>query len=127
MGRNKIEVNWDKVEKMGMAGSNGKQIASALGIHYDTLANACKREYKTDFSAYLLTKREKGNNFLFAKQYDLAMRGDRGMLIWLGKNRLGQSDKKEIEYKEEVQEEFDLSKLSDDELRQYINLTNKCR
>jgi hypothetical protein len=96
MGRKKIEVNWVKVESMAMAGANGKQIAAALGIHYDTLVTACKRDNNSLFSDYLQTKREKGNNLLLAKQYDLAMNGDRGMLIWLGKQRLNQSDKKEI-------------------------------
>jgi hypothetical protein len=32
------------------------------------------------------------------KQFDQAMEGDRGMLIWLGKNRLDQSDKKEVKH-----------------------------
>ena len=41
-------------------------------------------------------KRQEGNDVLFGKQYELAKSGDRGMLIWLGKNRLDQSDKKEI-------------------------------
>lgn len=95
-GRKKIIIDWDKVDKMLMAGANGVQVAAMLGIHYNTLARACQEEKKCDFSAYLLDKKEKGNSLLLAKQYDLAMNGDRGMLIWLGKNRLDQSDKKEI-------------------------------
>ena len=49
-----------------------------------------------DFSAYQQQKRQEGNDVLFGLQYKLAKEVDRGMLIWLGKNRLDQSDKKEI-------------------------------
>lgn len=98
MGRNKIKIDWKKVDNALMAGSNGVQVAAMLGIHYDTLANACQREHKTNFSDYLQAKREKGNNLLLNKQYELAMKGDRGMLIWLGKQRLNQSDKKDFDH-----------------------------
>ena len=92
-GRKKISINWLRVEEMAMAGANGVQIAAALGIHYDTLADRHKAEQKTDFSDYLTTKREKGNELLLRKQYDVAMTGDKTMLVWLGKQRLEQSDK----------------------------------
>ena len=95
-GRKKVVIDWERVDKSLRAGSNGVQVAAMLGIHFDTLSNHCKEEHKTDFSDYLRQKREKGNNLLKAMQYRLAMDGDRGMLIWLGKNRLDQSDKKEI-------------------------------
>ena len=95
-GRKKISIDWDKVDNYLMSGSNGVQVAAMIGIHYNTLVNKCKEEKKCDFSDYLQQKKEKGNNLLKAMQYKLAMNGDRGMLIWLGKNRLDQSDKKEI-------------------------------
>jgi hypothetical protein len=95
-GRKKISIDWDKVDNYLMSGSNGVQVSAMLGIHYNTLVNKCKEEKKCDFSEYLQQKKEKGNNLLKAMQYKLAMNGDRGMLIWLGKNRLDQSDKKEI-------------------------------
>ncbi len=95
-GRKKINIDWDKVDNYLMSGSNGVQVSAMLGIHYNTLVNKCKEEKNCDFSEYLQQKKEKGNNLLKAMQYKLAMNGDRGMLIWLGKNRLDQSDKKEI-------------------------------
>tara|TARA_R100000664_G_scaffold31744_1_gene45692 strand:- start:71 stop:451 length:381 start_codon:yes stop_codon:yes gene_type:complete len=96
MGRKKTNIEWKKIENMAVAGCNGQQISAAMGIHYNTLARRCQEDNKCDFSEYLQTKKEKGNNLLKQKQFDLALKGDRGMLIWLGKNRLGQSDKKEI-------------------------------
>ena len=93
MARTKANIDWDRVEKMAMAGGNCKQISAAIGIHYNTLANRCKEDLNCDFSEYLQTKKEKGNELLLRKQFDLAMQGDRGMLIWLGKQRLGQREK----------------------------------
>ena len=37
-------------------------------------------------------------NSLREKQYDVAMSGNVSMLIWLGKQVLGQSDKQEVEH-----------------------------
>jgi len=95
-GRKKISIDWEKVDNYLMSGSNGVQVAAMLGISFDTLSRRTKDEKNADFAEYLQQKKEKGNNLLKAMQYKLAMNGDRGMLIWLGKNRLDQSDKKEI-------------------------------
>ena len=95
-GRKKFVIDWKKVDNSLMSGSNGVQVAAMLGIHYNTLVNKCNEEKKCDFSDYLAQKRQEGNDVLFGLQYKLAKEGDRGMLIWLGKNRLDQSDKKEI-------------------------------
>lgn len=94
-GRKKIKIDWEEVDKYLEAGAKGTEVAAALGIHKDTLYDKCKEDKKTDFSVYLRLKRECGNTKLRLKQQALAMEGDRGMLIWLGKNRLDQSDKKE--------------------------------
>lgn len=96
-GRKRIKIDWKKVDNALIAGANGVQVAALFGIHPDTLYIRCKEVHKMDFSAYLSEKREKGNSLLLAKQYDLAMKGDRGMLIWLGKNRLGQSENRNAE------------------------------
>lgn len=94
-GRKKVEISWMRVDKALIAGASGVQVAAMLGVHYNTLAAKCKEEKKCDFSEYLRQKREKGNEMLLSKQFEEAMAGDRGMLIWLGKQRLNQSDKRE--------------------------------
>ncbi len=114
MGRKKIKINWSKVDSMAMAGANGVQIAAHLGIHYDTLATACKRDNNSHFSDYLLIKREKGNNLLLNKQYELAIKGSERMLIWLGKNRLNQSDNPDY-YKNEKRLKIELVPKKKDE------------
>jgi hypothetical protein len=95
-GRKKVVIDWKRVDKSLMSGSNGVQVSAMLGVHPDTLYNKCKEVKKMDFSAYQQQKRQEGNDVLLGLQYELAKSGDRGMLIWLGKNRLDQSDKKEI-------------------------------
>jgi len=95
-GRKKIVINWARVDSALKAGANGVQVAAMLGVHPDTLYNKCKETKKMDFSAYQQIKREAGNEELLKAQYDGAISGDRGLLIWLGKQRLNQTDKKEI-------------------------------
>ena len=95
-GRKKLVIDWDRVDKSLIAGSNGVQVAAMLGVHPETLYDKCKEEKKVFFSDYLQQKRQEGNDILLGKQFELASEGDKMMLIWLGKNRLDQSDKKEI-------------------------------
>lgn len=100
MPRTPANIDWTRIEKMAIAGSNGQQIAAAIGVHYDTLADRCKAEKPdgiSEFSEYLRTKREKGNDLLLRKQFDIAMSGDKTMLVWLGKQRLNQTEKKDIQ------------------------------
>jgi hypothetical protein len=96
-GRKKIVINWARVNSALEAGANGVQVAAMLGMHPDTLYNKCKALYNMDFSAYMQTKRESGNEKLLKAQYNLAIQeNDRAMLIWLGKQRLNQSEKREV-------------------------------
>lgn len=91
-----IKVDWSEVDKYLVGGAKGTEVAAALGIHYDTLAARCKDEQGMLFSEYTAKKRQKGGLMLHVKQFQIAMGGNVSMLIWLGKNRLGQSDKEDI-------------------------------
>lgn len=95
-GRKKIVINWARVDSALKAGANGVQVAAMLGISFDTLSRRTNEEKNADFADYMREKREAGNEALLKAQYDGAIGGDRGLLIWLGKQRLNQSDKKEI-------------------------------
>ncbi len=59
-----------------------------VGCSHDTLARRFKDE--------LADGRLQGKASLRRKQYEIAMSGNTTMLIWLGKQALGQSDKQEI-------------------------------
>ena len=92
-GRPAALIDWKAVDRLLQAGCTGVQIAARLGIHPETLYDGCKREYKTDFSVYSQQKKEHGETLLHEQQFALAMKGNLGMLVWLGKQRLSQKDK----------------------------------
>lgn len=95
MARPKIKIDWEKVDKYLQAQCEGTGIAGVLGIHPDTLYKACEKKYKMCFSAYAAIKKSEGKELLRAKQFSVAMAGDKTMLVWLGKQYLNQSDKTE--------------------------------
>lgn len=68
-----------------------------LGIHPDTLYKAVENEYKMTFTAYSQEKKAEGRELLRKKQFDIALDGDKTMLVWLGKQYLGQTDKSEVD------------------------------
>ena len=92
-GRPAAIIDWKAVDRLLQAGCAGTQIAARLGIHADTLYAACQKEHNSDFSAYSQQKREHGETLLHEQQFALAMKGNLGMLVWLGKQRLNQKDK----------------------------------
>jgi hypothetical protein len=96
MGRPKVKIDWDEVGEMLRCGADVRSIAVSLGISPDTLYVRSKRDNKLDFSAFSQQKRAAGNDLLRRKQFEIAMSGNVSMLIWLGKNRLGQTDKQAI-------------------------------
>ena len=91
-GRNPIPIDWEKVDTMCGIHCTGEEQAAILGIDYDTLNAACKREKGIGFSDYFKQKSAGGKMSLRRKQYTTAMDGNTTMLVWLGKNWLGQTD-----------------------------------
>lgn len=87
-------IDWNKVDQLLMAGCHGTEIASHFDMHHETFYNRVSQEKGMGFTAYCAEKRAKGDSLLRAKQFEraLANHGDNTMLIWLGKQRLGQSE-----------------------------------
>ena len=96
IGRPRIEIDWEQVDRMCGLHCTGEEQASVLGIDYDTLNRACKREHKKSFAEYFKQKSASGKMSLRRKQYTSAMSGNTTLLIWLGKNWLGQKDQAEV-------------------------------
>ncbi len=97
-GRPKANIDWDIVDELLEADCEGTEIAAYIGIHPDTLYLRCQNEKKMGFSEYLRLKKAKGNSLIKVKQFEMAVKDkDKAMLIWLGKQRLGQKDKVENE------------------------------
>ena len=95
MARPKANIDWHKVDNLLKAQCDGVGIAGILGIHPNTLYLAVEEEFKISFSEYSAQKRSDGKELLRGKQFQMAVEGDKTMLVWLGKQYLDQKDKTE--------------------------------
>ena len=93
MARPRIKIDWDQFDKLAALQCTLKDIAGWFNCSEDTIELACKREKKMRFTEYYNKKRSSGLVSLRRKQYEKAMEGNVVMLIWLGKQYLGQSEK----------------------------------
>ena len=92
-GRPKIEIDFAEVDKLCQIQCTGEEIASFFEISYDTLERRCKEQFKVSFAEYIKEKSSKGKSSLRRLQWKAAMNGNVTMLMWLGKQYLGQADK----------------------------------
>jgi hypothetical protein len=83
-GRPLAVVDAKLVENLAGIGCPNSEIASIVGVSVDTLA----RRFAEDINK----GRNGGKTRLRKKQIELALAGNVTMLIWLGKQMLGQSD-----------------------------------
>lgn len=91
-GRKEIPIDWDKVGLMLEAGCLGTEIAGEFNCHPDTIYNRCVEELGIKFSEFTRQKKNKGDGSLRIRQFREAMKGDKTLLIWLGKQRIGQRE-----------------------------------
>lgn len=96
MSRPHIPIDWKLVNDMLEAGCQGTEIASALAMHPETFYNRVSQRFGVGFTEYSQAKRAKGDGNLKMAQYLKALgrtkEGDNTLLIWLGKQRLGQKE-----------------------------------
>lgn len=82
----KKDISIEKqVEKLASYGLTNKEIAEALGFDDSTL--------KRKFENFLTKGKANLKQRLKRKQIEVAMNGNVSMLIWLGKQYLGQAEK----------------------------------
>jgi hypothetical protein len=93
MGRPKANIDWHKVDNLLKAQCDGVGIAGILGVSPDTLYRACQEEHNIGFAEYSAQKKSEGKELLRGKQFQMAVEGDKTMLVWLGKQYLDQRDK----------------------------------
>ena len=84
VGRDKKVIQPSEVYKLAAIGCKDIEIAEWFGIDNNTL--------RYNFSVELIKGRENMRQSLRQAQLRLALSGNAVMLIWLGKNMLGQSD-----------------------------------
>jgi hypothetical protein len=96
VSRPPIPINWDKVDELLMAGCPGTEVAAFFGMHEDTFYRRVNEKYSMGFTEYMAKKKATGEALLRMQQYNKAMgiskKGDNTLLIFLGKQRLGQRE-----------------------------------
>jgi len=94
-GRPLKVIDYKKLDAMCAIHCTGEECAAILGMDYDTLNRTLKKDGHKGFAEYFKVKGANGKMSLRRKQFDHAMSGNATMLIWLGKQWLGQVDKQE--------------------------------
>lgn len=86
------EIDEKQFEKLCGLQCTKLEICGWFDITDKTLESWCKRTYGKGFSETFEEKRAAGKISLRRAQYELALKGNATMLIWLGRNYLGQSE-----------------------------------
>ena len=93
MGRKKIEIDLNEVERLASIGLNEQQVADSLGISVDTLGN--RKKESSDFSDALKRGKAKGIQAVSNALYDQALSGQTSAAIFFMKNRAKWTDRQE--------------------------------
>ena len=91
-GRPKIQVDFDQVDKLCAIHCTGEEIASVMGVDYDTLSARIKENFGINTSEYIKKKSMAGKASLRRMQFRSAENGSIPMQIWLGKQYLDQTE-----------------------------------
>lgn len=90
-GPDPLQVDPAKMEALGRINCTHEEIAAVLGMSARTFRE--RLEENPELRHILEKARDEGKASLRRVQWKAALSGDRTMMIWLGKNTLGQSDK----------------------------------
>jgi hypothetical protein len=128
MGRPKKDIDFTVVDKLCGLQCTGEEIASFLDVDYDTLCRRCVSEKGKTFAEYFDQKRKIGKVSLRRHQFQAASNLNSTMLIWLGKQFLGQRDQLDLDLSGGVEvhtDNINLKKLSQKELDELERITRK--
>jgi len=109
MGRPLIIIDWPQFERMCQIHCTLEEIAGVFGCSADTIERRVVDEYERTFAEVFKEKSSLGKASLRRKQYELALKGDKTMLVWLGKQVLGQVDNIEHRIQREEDAVLELS------------------
>lgn len=93
----KVHIDWDQVNGMLQTQASTEDVAQAIGISRDSLYVRCKKETGMQYTEFRQKAKATGLTRLRAKQYAVAMEGHPTMLVWLGKQHLGQKENPETD------------------------------
>lgn len=112
MGRPKIEIDFKGLKKLCNIQCTLVEISQWFNCSEDTVERRVKEKYDITFAEYYKKNSARGKMSLRRKQMQVALKGNVTMLIWLGKQHLGQTDKTEIDKKHKISME-DIDDLLD--------------
>ena len=93
-GRPYVELDWDQIAELCHMQCTQSEIAGFCRVDINTLITSCKRELKKDFSVFYKENAEGGKCSLRRAQWKSAcITENPTLLIWAGKQYLGQTDK----------------------------------
>ena len=93
MARPLKKIKWDEFDKLCALQCTLNEIAGWFECSVDTIERAVKREKSVNFAEYFEQKAAKGKISLRRAQWQVGVeKHNVGMLIWLGKQHLGQKD-----------------------------------
>lgn len=98
MPNHKKDIDPEQVRKLAAIGCTHEEIASVVGCSTDTLVRR--------FLDVIEEGRSQGKSSLRRKQWEMAINGNVTMLVWLGKQYLGQTDKQALTNESEEYEIF---------------------
>ncbi len=96
-GRPKIEIDLQQLEALAAINCTDEELAAILGVSTDTIGRR-KQEEGSGFAEVYKRGRGKGKTSLRRLQWEAAKKGNITMMIWLGKQLLGQKDKGALEH-----------------------------
>jgi DNA-directed RNA polymerase specialized sigma24 family protein len=92
-GRPRKEIDQHTFEGLCEIQCTLEEIAGVLRVSEDTVERWCERTYELGFADTFKKFSATGKTSLRRQQFELAKKGNATMLIWLGKQYLGQTDK----------------------------------
>lgn len=125
-GPPKTIIDYETLDDLCNIHCTGEECAAILGMDYDTLNVRLKEDGNGGFSDYFKIKSAGGKMSLRRRQIGLALEGNPTMLIWMGKQQLGQTDKREVDSKSSdgsmsPKPALDPSKLSKSALKEIMD------
>lgn len=94
LGRPPIEIDYELLERLCNIQCTDEEIGAAMNISVDTIIR--HKQFDEHFAEVYKRARENGRMSLRRVQFKKALDGNVVMMIWLGKQYLGQSDKQEV-------------------------------
>jgi hypothetical protein len=95
-GRPRKEIDFEELKKLCHIQATQEEICAWFDIDEETLSTRIFENCGKSFSEYFKQNKGFGKVSLRRKQYQEALKGNTALLIWLGKNWLGQADKQEV-------------------------------